>query len=238
MAGKRWVITGGSRGVGLATAQAALTAGDRVAVLARHIDESSLRQQLGTEALLVAADVSDAESVQAAMQHIGTAWQGIDVLVNNAGLHRGGKAAQLDLDDWNAVLATNLSGPLHCVRAALPFMGDPAAIVNIGAVVGLRGFPGDSAYGASKAGLAGLTQVLAMELASRGIRVNLVIPGFVLTEMTAQVDEKARERLIKAIPLRRVGTEAEIAQVIYWVAHSTYMTGAIIPTDGGLLCKL
>jgi 3-oxoacyl-[acyl-carrier protein] reductase len=238
MAGKRWVITGGSRGVGLATALAALAAGDRVAVLARHIDEAMLREQLGADALLVTADVSDADSVQAAMQQVGSVWEGIDVLVNNAGLHRGGKAAQLDIDDWNAVLATNLSGPLHCVRAALPFMSDPAAIVNIGAVVGLRGFPGDSAYGASKAGLAGLTQVLAMELASKGIRVNLVIPGFVLTEMTAQVDEKARERLIKAIPLRRVGTEAEIAQVIYWVANSTYMTGGLIPTDGGLLCKL
>jgi len=235
---RRWIVTGGSRGVGLATAQAALDSGDRVAILARRLDEDALRDALGPDALLLPADVTDPASIDRAITAVVDAWGGIDVLVNNAGLHRGGKAQWLDLADWDAVLATNLSGPLHCVRAVLPHMAAGSAIVNIGAVVGLRGFPGDSAYGASKAGLAGLTQVLAMELAPKGIRVNLVIPGFVLTEMTAEIDPKARERLIDTIPLRRVGTEAEIAQVIWWVAGSTYMTGAIIPTDGGLLCKL
>jgi 3-oxoacyl-[acyl-carrier protein] reductase len=235
---RRWIVTGGSRGVGLATAQAALASGDRVAILARRLDDTALRQALGPDALLLQADVTDTDSVNRAMATVADAWGGIDVLVNNAGLHRGGKAQWLNLSDWDAVLATNLSGPLYCVRAALPHMVAGSAIVNIGAVVGLRGFPGDSAYGASKAGLAGLTQVLAMELAPKGIRVNLVIPGFVLTEMTADIDPKARERLIETIPLRRVGTEMEIAQVIWWVAGSSYMTGAVIPTDGGLLCKL
>ena len=131
------------------------------------------------------------------------------------------------------MLATNLSGALHCVRAVLPHMRTGGAIVNIGAVVGFRGFPGDSPYGASKAGLAGLTQVLAMELAKRQIRVNLVIPGLVETEMTAGCPSAPRERLISRIPLRRVGTERRSADVIWWVAGSTYMTGAIIPTDGG-----
>ena len=97
------------------------------------------------------------------------------------------------------------------------------------------GFPGDSAYGASKAGLSGLTQVLAVELAVKQIRVNLVIPGMVITEMTSQLDDKALDRLVARIPLGRVGTEHEIADVIWWVAGSTYMTGAIIPTDGGLM---
>jgi NAD(P)-dependent dehydrogenase (short-subunit alcohol dehydrogenase family) len=117
-------------------------------------------------------------------------------------------------------------------------MGEGGSIVNVGAVVGFRGFSGDSAYGSSKAGLAGLTQVLAIELAPRLIRVNLVVPGFVITEMTQQIDERARELLMERIPLRRAGTEDEMAEVIWWVAGSTYMTGSVIPTDGGLMSAL
>lgn len=234
---RRWVITGGSRGIGLATAQAALSRGDRVAVLARTVDPA-LAATLGTNALCLAADVADPASLKAALDTVAAQWGGIDVLVNNAGLHRGGRVDKLKVADWDAVLATNLSGPLHTVRAALPHMGGGGAIVNIGAVVGFRGFPGDSPYGASKAGLAGLTQVLAVELAPRGIRVNLVIPGFVLTTMTAGVNEVAQQKLAARIPLGRFGTEQEIADVVFWVAGSTYMTGAVIPTDGGMLGQL
>ena len=176
--------------------------------------------------------------MQLACEQVAREWGGIDVLVNSAGLHRGGKVESLSLDDWDDTLATNLTGPLNVVRAALPHMKDGGAIVNVGAVVGFRGFPGDSCYGASKAGLSGLTNVLAVELARRGIRVNLVVPGFVMTEMTAGVSEKAREAIVAKIPLRRMGEAAEIADVCYWVAGSTYMTGSTIFTDGGLMCGL
>jgi NAD(P)-dependent dehydrogenase (short-subunit alcohol dehydrogenase family) len=212
--------------------------GDRVAVMARGVDRDMLAATLGPSSLAIAADVSDPESVAAAVRQVCDAWGGVDVLVNNAGLHRGGRVGRLPLDDWDAVLATNLSGPLHCVRAVLPHMSDGGSIVNVGAVVGFRGFSGDSAYGSSKAGLAGLTQVLAIELAPRLIRVNLVVPGFVITEMTQQIDERARELLMERIPLRRAGTEDEMAEVIWWVAGSTYMTGSVIPTDGGLMSAL
>jgi NAD(P)-dependent dehydrogenase (short-subunit alcohol dehydrogenase family) len=212
--------------------------GDRVAVMARNVDRDMLTATLGPASLAIVADVSDPESVTAAVQQVCDAWGGVDVLINNAGLHRGGKIGRLPLDDWDAVLATNLSGPLHCVRAVLPHMGESGSIVNVGAVVGFRGFSGDSAYGSSKAGLAGLTQVLAIELAPRLIRVNLVVPGFVITEMTQQIDERARELLMERIPLRRAGTEDEMAEVIWWVAGSTYMTGSVIPTDGGLMSAL
>lgn len=235
---RRWIVTGGTRGVGLATARAAAARGDRVAVLARRVDEASIAAALGPRAMAVVADVSEPASVDSAVKRVAAAWGGVDVLVNNAGLHRGGKLHRLQLEDWDAVLATNLSGPLHCIRAVLPHMGEGGSIVNVGAVVGFRGFPGDAPYGASKAGLAGLTQVLAVELAARQIRVNLVVPGLVITEMTSALDDKARERLIARIPLRRTGTEEEIAEVIWWVAGSTYMTGAVIPTDGGMLCQL
>lgn len=237
MSSKRWLITGGSRGIGLATAKAALSRGDRVAIVARRPDGAELRRELGSEALLLAADVTDPSSIREALSQVGTAWGGLDVLVNNAGLHRGRKLARLDTADWDAVLATNLSGPMHCIKAALDLMGDGGSVVNIGAVVGLRGFPGDSPYGASKAGLAGLTQVLAVELAPKNIRVNLVVPGLVMSEMTSEVDGKAMERLLARIPLGRVGHAEEIAEVICWVALSTYMTGAIIPTDGGLMAQ-
>ena len=235
---KRWIVTGGSRGLGLAVARWAIARGDRVAVTARNIDEAHLQSELGAGCLAMVGDVTSPESVRVAFERIAATLGGIDVLINNAGLHRGGRADQLDLADWDAVLSTNLSGALHCVRAALPHMPKGSSIVNIGAVVGFRGFPGDSAYGASKAGLAGLTKVLAVELARREIRVNLVVPGLVDTEMTQGLSGRAMEEITKRIPLRRLGHDDEVAAVVGWVAGSTYMTGAIIPTDGGLSATL
>jgi NAD(P)-dependent dehydrogenase (short-subunit alcohol dehydrogenase family) len=235
---RRWIVTGGSRGLGLAVARAAATRGDRVAVFARRVDAEALAVALGPDSLAISTDVSERASVDAAVARVADAWGGVDVLVNNAGLHRGGKLHHLDLGDWDRVLATNLSGPMYCTRSVLPLMRAGGSIVNVGAVVGFRGFPGDSAYGASKAGLAGLTRVLAIELAAKQIRVNLVLPGLVITEMTAALDEKARARLVADIPMGRTGTVDEIAEVIWWVAGSTYMTGAVIPTDGGLMAAL
>jgi 3-oxoacyl-[acyl-carrier protein] reductase len=235
---RRWIVTGGSRGVGLAVARAAAARGDRVAVFARHIDAAALSAALGPDSLAVVADVSERASVDGAVARVADAWGGADVLVNNAGLHRGGKLQHLAPTDWDLVLATNLSGPMYCTRSVLPLMQAGGSIVNVGAVVGFRGFPGDSAYGASKSGLAGLTRVLAIELAPKQIRVNLVLPGLVITEMTSALDEKARARLVADIPMRRTGTADEIAEVIWWVAGSTYMTGAVIPTDGGLMAAL
>ncbi len=235
---KRWIITGASRGIGLAAARFAIAQGDRVAITARGAEVDQVARDLGANALGIRCDVTDPAGIDTLMTQVTDAWGGIDVLVNNAGLHRGGRVDRLDPADWDAVIDTNLSGPFRVIRAALPHFGDGGAIVNTGAVVGFAGFPGDSPYGASKAGLAGLTRVLAVELAGRGIRVNLVVPGFVRTAMTAQISDKSRDVLVQRIPLGREGTEDEIGQVIVWVAGATYMTGAIIPTDGGLMCNL
>ncbi|MBY0508767.1 MAG: SDR family oxidoreductase, partial [Rhodospirillaceae bacterium] len=235
---RRWIITGASRGLGRAVAEIAVQHGDKVALLARGDETDRAAAALGGGAIALKADVSKPESIAAACDAAAQKWGGIDIVINNAGLHRGGLADKLDLADWDAVIAANLSGPFHTIRAALPHMSDGGSIVNIGAVVGFRGFAGDSPYGASKAGLSGLTQVLAVELARRGIRVNLVIPGFVSTAMTAGVAEKAREKLVARIPLRREGRVEEIARVVWWVAGSTYMTGSTVATDGGLMCGL
>lgn len=232
---KVWLITGASRGIGLAVARSAVAAGDRVALLARGESVHAAAADLGENAMAVQADVSDAASVQAAVDAVLARWGQLDVLVNNAGLHRGGKVGRLALADWQAVLDTNLTGALNVISSARPSLGQGAAIVNVGAVVGFRGFPGDAAYAASKAGLSGLTRALAVELAPKDIRVNLVIPGLVLTEMTGGLSESALESMRSTIPMARYGEAEEIAEVIEWVARSRYMTGAFVPVDGGLM---
>lgn len=236
-----WVVTGASRGIGRAIAERALAGGHRVALLARSPSVVGAAAATGAaekSALGLEADVTDPASVARAVDAVVSAWGGIDVLVNNAGLHRGGRVERLAPEDWNDVIATNLTAPLTVTRAVLPHMEAGGVIVNIGAVVGFRGFPGDAPYGAAKAGLAGLTRVLAVELAPRGIRVNLVVPGFVETEMTGELSERARRRVIDRIPLGRVGTATEIAEVVAWVAASSYMTGSVVATDGGLMAAL
>ena len=232
------MVTGASRGIGRAIATRALAGGDRVAMLARSESVAKAASDARGSALGVWGDVTDAGSVARAVEGVVAAWGGVDVLVNNAGVHRGGRVERLAPADWEAVLATNLTAPLTVSRAVLPHMGPGSAIVNIGAVVGFRGFPGDAPYGAAKAGLAGLTRVLAVELAPRGIRVNLVVPGFVETEMTGELSERARQLIVERIPLARTGRAEEIADVVAWVAGSTYMTGSVVATDGGLLAAM
>ena len=232
---KVWLISGASRGIGLAIARRAIDAGDKVALLARGDSVIAAARDLGENAMPVQADVADSASVQAAVDAVLSQWGQLDVVVNNAGLHRGGKVGRLAMEDWQAVLDTNLTGALNVISCARPHLGDGAAIVNVGAVVGFRGFPGDSAYAASKAGLSGLTRALAVELAAKNIRVNLVIPGLVLTEMTGGLSESALESMRRTIPMARYGEAEEIAEVVDWVARSRYMTGAFIPVDGGLM---
>lgn len=229
------MITGASRGIGLALARRVAEAGDRVALVARGEKIAEVAESLGPAAIGIRADVGDRDSIDAVTARLGGEWGGIDVLVNNAGLHRGGKIDKLAAEDWDAVFGTNVRGPYQVIASALEYMDAGASIVNVGAVVGFRGFAGDAAYGSSKAGLAGLTRVLAVELAKRGIRANMVIPGLVKTEMTAGLSPKAQERLVNSIPMRRYGAEEEIAETVWWVAGSSYMTGSIVPVDGGLM---
>ena len=230
-----WLVTGASRGIGLAVAWQALAAGDRVALLARGDAVHTLAEQMGSDALACQADVSVAAEVSEAVSSVIAHWGRLDVVVNNAGAHRGGKLPRLQEEDWQAVLNTNLTGAMNVCKAAAEHLTEGAAIVNVGAVVGFRGFPGDAAYASSKAGLAGLTRALSMELAKRGVTVNLVIPGLVLTEMTSALSEKALESMREKIPMGRYGEPEEIAEVVEWVARSRYMTGAFVPADGGLM---
>lgn len=227
-----WLVTGGTRGIGRAVVDHVAKAGGAVAVLART---PATEQYTSDDVLEIPTDVTEGASVAAALararEHLGD----IDVVVNCAGVHRGGRIADLDRARWDEVVDTNLTGAYEVCHAAVPHLGDGAAVVNVGAVVGFRGFPGDSAYAAAKAGLAGLTRSLAVELAPAGVRVNLVVPGFVDTAMTAGVSAAARRRIVAAIPAGRTGTAEEIADVVVAVAGASYMTGAVVPVDGGLM---
>lgn len=233
--GRVWVITGASRGIGLATVHRALVRGDRVAMISRGACSDPIVAESPERCMALSADVGNSEQMRAVAQQVAERWGSIDVVVNNAGQHRGGLISKLQQQDWNDVLSTNLTGAMNTIQACDPLLNKQAAIINVGAVVGFRGFPGDSAYAASKAGIAGLTRALAIEYARNGVTVNLVIPGLVLTEMTSGLTEKSLQSMREMIPLQRYGDVGEIAEVIEWVSASRYMTGAFVPVDGGLM---
>jgi NAD(P)-dependent dehydrogenase (short-subunit alcohol dehydrogenase family) len=238
---RRWLITGGSRGIGAAVARAAIGAGDRVALVARGDAVAKLATELGGAAAgahAIQADLAPRGAADAVVRDAAARLGGLDIVVNNAAMHRGGRIETLTDEDFESVVEADLVVPFRICRAAAAQLPPGGAIVNIGAVVGLRGFPGDAPYGAAKAGLAGLTLVLAIELARRSVTVNLVVPGFTQTEMTDAIDARARTRIVERIPLGRPAEAAEIADVVRWVASAPYMTGAIVPVDGGLMAAL
>ena len=237
-----WLITGASQGIGAAIARRAVNRGDRVVLVARGEAVEAFAKELksdGAEAVAIRADLTEDSAASRISRDASTAFGGgIDLLVNNAALHRGGRIGKLDTADYEAVIEAGLLAPFRLCKAVLPHMTEGGAIVNIGAVVGRRGFPGDTPYGSAKAGLEGLTRSLAIELARDGITANVIVPGFTETEMTGELDERAREKIIKGIPLRRPAEADEIAQVVEWVSDSRYMTGSIVHVDGGLGARL
>ncbi|HEX7629626.1 MAG TPA: 3-oxoacyl-[acyl-carrier-protein] reductase [Candidatus Methylomirabilis sp.] len=241
--GKVALITGGSRGIGAAVAQALATAGAAVAVCARNGEAaaataSNIAAQ-GGQALGVAADVSRAEDaerlVKACLERFGR----LDILVNNAGITRDGLVLRMKDEDWSDVLAVNLNGAFYCARAALRVIlkqKQSGRIINIGSVVGSMGNAGQANYVTSKAGLIGLTKALAREVAARGVTVNLVAPGFIETDMTANLPDAAKETYRGQIPLGRFGTAADVAAAVAFLASdgAAYITGQVIHVNGGM----
>lgn len=233
------VVTGGSRGIGRAIVGELCRAGARVAVVARSLESASESADAFEGAVPFACDVSDAGQCTDLVKLVEDEVGPIDILVNNAGITRDNLLLRLKDEDWDAVIATNLRGAFHTTRAVARGMMKRRAgrIINIASVVGLTGNSGQANYAASKAGLIGMTKSVAQELAGRGVLANVVAPGFIETDMTAELPEGAKEALFGRIPLGRFGTPEDVAGVVRFLAGpaATYMTGQVIVVDGGMV---
>jgi len=225
------LVTGGNRGIGRAIAQSFLDAGDKVAITYRSGEPPE-------GFLAVQCDVTDPDAVEAAFTRIEEEQGPVEVLVANAGITRDTLLLRMSDDDWAAVIETNLTGSFRVVKRAAKGMlrMRRGRIVLISSVVGLLGSAGQVNYAASKSGLVGMARSIARELGSRGITANVVAPGFVDTDMTAELPEDLKKQYVGQIPLGRFTTSDEIAGVVRWIAsdEAGYITGAVIPVDGGL----
>ena len=237
--GRIALVTGASRGIGREIAAALAAEGAHVVCAARN--ESAVRsaaQTIGRGAEAVTLDVSDAVSVETVVGGLVERLGRIDILVNNAGVTRDGLILRMKPADWDAVLATNLRGAFLTCRHVVPSMIRRrwGRIVNIGSVVGLMGNAGQVNYAASKAGLLGFTKALAREIASRGITVNAVAPGYIETEMTEHLPDDAKKRLFELIPLARFGTAGDVAAAVLFLAGEAagYITGQVLNVNGGM----
>ncbi len=238
------LVTGGSRGIGRAAALRLAEQCSHIAVNYQGNQAAAeecleMLESKGIEALAIRADVSSPVEVREMITRLEKEWGGLDILVNNAGIHRDGLALRMRDEDWERVLDVNLKGAFLCARAALRPMVRKGwgRIVNVSSVAGLAGNPGQANYCASKAGLLGMTRSLAREVARWNITVNAVAPGLIATDMTDGLAGDSLKNLTSRIPLGRMGTPDEVAEVISFLASeaSRYVTGQVICVDGGML---
>ena len=241
LTGKKAIVTGASRGIGLAIATELAREGADVAILSTSVKEdlaAKLSSELGVQVKSYACNVADSETVQSVFKQIIADMGTVDILVNNAGITRDGLLMRMNDEDFDAVIATNLRSVFLCTRAvARTMMGNRSGhIVNVSSINALRGQAGQSNYAAAKAGVIGLTRTNAMELSSRGITVNAVAPGFIDTDMTAKLSPEVREKYAAQIPLGRLGQPEDVAKLVAFLASddAKYITGQIIGVDGGL----
>jgi 3-oxoacyl-[acyl-carrier protein] reductase len=236
------VVTGASQGIGRETALALAEAGAKVVVAARNEEKlaglAGAIAAAGGEAFALKMDVADAEQVKAGFKQVIEKLGRLDILVNNAAVTRDGLAMRMKKDDWDAVLQTNLTGAHLCIQQALPTMMKARAgrIINISSIVAQMGNAGQANYVAAKAGLIGLTKAIAIEIASRGITVNAVAPGFIATPMTDVLPDKVKEELKVRIPLGRMGSARDVASAIVFLAsdEAGYITGHVLNVNGGM----
>ena len=239
--GKTAVVTGGGSGIGKATALKLAADGANIVIVHMDPEEKAAAvvseiEALGVKAKAIRMDVSDFEAVSGMVGEIVEEFGSIDILINCAGITKDGLIARMKEDQFDAVIAVNLKGTFNMIRHCTPiFMKQKSGtIVNVSSVSGIIGNPGQANYSTSKAGVIGLTKSTAKELVSRGVRCNAVAPGFIATDMTANLSKN--NKLVDMIPMKRMGTADEVADLIFFLASdaSSYITGEIIKVDGGV----
>ncbi|MDA8189096.1 MAG: 3-oxoacyl-[acyl-carrier-protein] reductase [Dehalococcoidales bacterium] len=237
------LVTGASRGIGRATALRLAEAGARVGVNYNSSPNAAAEvvetiRSRGGQAITLPGDVSSPEAVQAMVASLVESFGKIDILVNNAGIIRDTLLLRMSEADWDAVLNTNLKSAFTCTKAVVRYMMKQrwGRIVNVSSVSGILGNPGQANYSSAKAGLIAFTKTVAREFASRGITANAVAPGFIATDITSGLSRDTKDSLIKQIPLERFGKAEEVAELIAFLAsdRAAYITGQVIPIDGGL----
>ncbi len=239
LSGRKALVTGATGGLGNAIARALHAQGASVALSGTRAEAlESLATELGARAHVVPANLGEAASVEALVPAAESALGGLDILVNNAGITRDNLFLRMKDEEWDQVLAVNLTAAFRLSRAAVKGMMRRRAgrIVNIGSVVGTTGNPGQGNYAAAKAGLVGLTKALAAEVASRNVTVNCVSPGFITSPMTDVLNEKQREGILGRVPAGRLGTGAEIGAAVVYLAsdEAAYVTGQTLHVNGGM----
>lgn len=243
LSGKTAIVTGASRGIGAAIAQGLCKTGAKVVVCSRSIEAVSqiaeTLQNDGYTAHPMAADIAKKADVETLIEETIAKFSQIDILVNNAGITRDMLLMRLKDEDWDAVLQTNLTGTMYCTRAVLrPMIRQKnGRIINISSVIGLMGNAGQASYAAAKAGIIGLTKTTAKEVGTRGITVNAIAPGFITTDMTAQIPEEFQKKLLEHIPLQNFGTPDDVADSVCFLASDAarYITGQTMQVDGGMV---
>ncbi|OIO64145.1 MAG: 3-oxoacyl-[acyl-carrier-protein] reductase, partial [Candidatus Marinimicrobia bacterium CG1_02_48_14] len=243
--GKVAIVTGSSRGIGHAIAETLAKAGAKVMISSRNAADCDRVvtefQALGYTVSGFAADVADTASAQQLVQKTIDTWGEINIVVNNAGIARDNLIMRMKESDWDTVMAVNLKSIFNVSQAAIRPMlkARGGRIINITSVVGQMGNPGQTNYAASKAGIIGFTKSLAREIASRNITVNAVAPGYITTEMTANLNDEAKKRLMDQIPLGRIGETTDVANLVLFLASdlASYITGQVYNVDGGLVMQ-
>ncbi len=239
LTGKRALVTGASGGIGGAIAQALAGAGAQVALSGTRVDAlEAAKAAIGAAAHVVPADLGSAEGADALAKDAEAAMGGIDILINNAGLTRDGLAMRMKDEDWQTVLDVNLTAAFRLSRACLRGMMKArwGRIIGITSIVGVTGNAGQANYAASKAGMIGMSKSLAQEVASRGITVNCVAPGFIATAMTADLADEHQAKLLAGIPAGAMGTPDDIAAATLYLAteEAGYVTGQTLHVNGGM----
>ncbi|MCG2677571.1 3-oxoacyl-[acyl-carrier-protein] reductase [bacterium] len=237
------LVTGGGRGIGKAIVLALAKEGADIVTCDINLENlkevASEVEKLGRKILIQKVDVSKISEVDDVVKKALDKFAKIDILVNNAGITRDNLILRMSEEEWDQVLDINLKGAFNCLKAvARPMMkARSGRIVNIASVVGMMGNPGQANYAASKAGIIGLTKSAAKELASRGINVNAIAPGFIKTTMTESLSDEVKEKLINQIPLKRLGEVTDVANLVVFLASddASYITGEVIKVDGGML---